>query len=341
MAVTNYYTVNDEIIGEHAVGQSRLDYLTDGLGGVVGTLDQTLTAQCTARYKPYGADLATTGTQSAFGYVGGFGYRRTGRPHADFYIRARTLSSQDAGWTTVDPLWPWESAYIYADGAPTVWVDPSGRVVEESSPATSEGGAVGSGTSGSGSGGSGNGGSGAPTCPPRDANVGGFFAPYVMFPFILGEEIGKAYFGPKRRRKPQPTPRRNPRNAEEVRQAQRCKALYRKQGQICSQGRSCDGVSSKDCAELRSRSQLSSECALIRSEIILECDYQDDPVQWTPNICGHQMAMCQAEKSACDCISKGYRCNPPVGSLSACAGIQASCANMARACFRSASDFWR
>jgi len=55
MATTYYYTVNDEIIGEYAIGSSHLDYLTDALGSVVATIDQNLTFQGTARYKPYGA----------------------------------------------------------------------------------------------------------------------------------------------------------------------------------------------------------------------------------------------------------------------------------------------
>jgi hypothetical protein len=34
MPVTNYYTVNGEIIGEKTTGGSRVDYLTDALGSV-------------------------------------------------------------------------------------------------------------------------------------------------------------------------------------------------------------------------------------------------------------------------------------------------------------------
>lgn len=126
MAVTNYYTVNGEIIGEHTTGQSRLDYLCDALGSVVTTVDQTQTVKSTATYKPYGADLATTGPQPSFGWVGSLGYRRTGRPHADLYNRARVVGSAEGRWTTVDPLWPWQSAYAYVESSPTSRVDPSG-----------------------------------------------------------------------------------------------------------------------------------------------------------------------------------------------------------------------
>src|SRR5690606_26120077 len=31
-------------------------------------------------------------------------------------------------WLTVDPLWPWESAYGYAHGNPILWIDSSGMM---------------------------------------------------------------------------------------------------------------------------------------------------------------------------------------------------------------------
>jgi len=123
MAVTNYYSVRGEIIGEHTAGQSRLDYLPDGLGSVIATIDQTLTVKSTARFKPYGADLATTGTVTSFGWAGVSGYRRTSRPHADIYIRARTDSTSDGRWISLDPLWPNTSAYLYAGANPIRVID--------------------------------------------------------------------------------------------------------------------------------------------------------------------------------------------------------------------------
>ena len=105
MAVTNYYTVVGEIIGEHAVGQSRLDYLNDAFGSVVATVSQSLTVVSTSRYKPYGADLATTGTMPMYGWVGSLGSRRTSGPHAEQYNRARHFGNPEGRWTTVDPIW--------------------------------------------------------------------------------------------------------------------------------------------------------------------------------------------------------------------------------------------
>ena len=41
MAVTNYYTLGGEILGEKTTGQSRVDYLTDALGSVTATLNES------------------------------------------------------------------------------------------------------------------------------------------------------------------------------------------------------------------------------------------------------------------------------------------------------------
>lgn len=127
MPTTNYYTVNGEIIGEHTTGQSRLDYIPDGMGSLVATIDQTLTVQSTARFKPFGADLATTGTMPSFGWAGNTGSRRTGRLHMDIYNQARHVGTQEGQWTTIDPNWPSEPAFTYCLGNPTTLVDPSGR----------------------------------------------------------------------------------------------------------------------------------------------------------------------------------------------------------------------
>ncbi len=129
MPTTYYYSVNDEIIGEHTLGQSRLDYIPDALGSVVASVDQTLSVKSTARYKPYGADLATTGTQPAYGYTGISGSRRTGRPHSDLYNRARHLATTNGRWTTVDPMWPYLPVFEYGHSRPTTVIDPSGLLV--------------------------------------------------------------------------------------------------------------------------------------------------------------------------------------------------------------------
>ena len=82
MPVTNYYTVDGEIIGERT-GASRVNYATDALGSVTGTLVGDA-LQSTYAYKPYGALLAKTGAGAdpKAQWVGSLGYRATGEGRA-------------------------------------------------------------------------------------------------------------------------------------------------------------------------------------------------------------------------------------------------------------------
>jgi len=133
MAVTNYYAVNAELVGEKTVGSSRIDYLTDALGSVTATLNQSAQVVNTYRYKPYGAQLAKTGTAAdpAFTWVGAQGYRQTGRKYSDVYVRARHYSSSTARWTTkvrLEDQLEGEHPYGYAFNNPITYTDPSGDV---------------------------------------------------------------------------------------------------------------------------------------------------------------------------------------------------------------------
>ena len=105
MPVTNYYSVEGEIIGE-ASGGVRTDYLTDALGSVTGTVNQSASVVNTYRYKPYGTTLAKTGTGNdpIFGWVGSAGYAKTGKAHSEVYVRARHYSSASGRWTSKDPI---------------------------------------------------------------------------------------------------------------------------------------------------------------------------------------------------------------------------------------------
>lgn len=62
-------------------------------------------------------------------YAGRWGYRRTDLRHAEQYARRRHPSTTEGRWTTVDPLWPQESAYGYVRGNPVTLVDPSGAQI--------------------------------------------------------------------------------------------------------------------------------------------------------------------------------------------------------------------
>ena len=123
MAVTNYYTVNGEILGESTSG-TYLDYLTDALGSVTATVNQSAAIVQKARYKPYGTLLS--GTQFKMGWVGTLGYRSSTTKFAESYVQHRTYGNKQGQWTSIDPIWPDESPYAYVSGNPTTAVDPNG-----------------------------------------------------------------------------------------------------------------------------------------------------------------------------------------------------------------------
>lgn len=126
-----FYSVQGEIIGEKAAGGQRVDYLTDALGSVVGTVNQSAQVINTYRYKPFGGLLAKTGAGAdpAFQWVGSPGYRNSGKKWSDVYIRARHYDSAGGSWTTRDPV---SSAhfhnafYRYVLQSPILLSDPSG-----------------------------------------------------------------------------------------------------------------------------------------------------------------------------------------------------------------------
>ncbi len=128
MAVTNYFTIDGEIIGEET-GGTQTDYLTDALGSVTATVNQSAQVVNTYTYKPYGEQLAKTGAGAdpKFGWVGSLGYRKTSRRFSEQYVRARHYGTLQGQWTTVDPLWPTEQQYLYTGSAPSCRVDASGR----------------------------------------------------------------------------------------------------------------------------------------------------------------------------------------------------------------------
>jgi hypothetical protein len=119
MSVTNYYTVNSEIIGEKSVGGARIDYLTDALGSVVATVDQSAQVVNTYRYKPYGGQLSKTGAAAdpAFRWVGQQGYRQTGKKYSDVYIHSKHYDERAGRWATAGEETRL-GAYIYGDANP-------------------------------------------------------------------------------------------------------------------------------------------------------------------------------------------------------------------------------
>jgi RHS repeat-associated protein len=129
LRVTNYHTVGGRIRAERTSGFPSHDYLDDALGSVTHTVSPTDgTTMQRLRYLPYGNRHVQAPTPlPRFNWVGAWGYRATGRQHADTYVRARHYSQQaEARWTSVDPLWPDEMAYQYAYSNPANYVDSFG-----------------------------------------------------------------------------------------------------------------------------------------------------------------------------------------------------------------------
>ena len=127
MPTTWYDTINGEMIGENTNGV-QTDYFNDPLGTPISFLDNGPGRNeiGTFRAKPYGDTLYTAGFVGAFRWVGSLGYRQTGLAWSDYYVRARHYGTAQGQWTTVDPLWPDESAYGYGRSRPSTLADPSG-----------------------------------------------------------------------------------------------------------------------------------------------------------------------------------------------------------------------
>jgi RHS repeat-associated protein len=136
MATTNYYSLNGEIIGEKTIGGTRTDYLTDALGSVTATLNQSAQVVNTYRHKPSGAQLAKTGVGAdpAFRWVGKEGYRQTGKKWSSISVRLRHYDTDTGRWTTKDPLGIRFPKYTYVRTNPTTLVDPIGLLAGGGAP---------------------------------------------------------------------------------------------------------------------------------------------------------------------------------------------------------------
>ncbi len=128
MSVTNYYAVNGVVLGESGPN-GIVNYHTDALGSVTMTSDQNGNIQNQYRYSPDGAQNYFDGSFQVprFLWVGSLGYRHTGNVHSNTYVRARHYGYPEGMWTTVDPLWPDQSAFAYLDGKFINNADVSGR----------------------------------------------------------------------------------------------------------------------------------------------------------------------------------------------------------------------
>ena len=126
MAMTvRYETFAGELISENRGGTETF-YTSDTLGSVIECRDDTGTKIYGAEYWAYGEVRTSTGSNpSPWFFVGTLGYH--GVNFVGTYVRARVLRSSLARWMTVDPLWPWERAFVYCDNNPVRLVDPFGE----------------------------------------------------------------------------------------------------------------------------------------------------------------------------------------------------------------------
>ena len=137
MGVTSYYSFGGEIIGEETGGVRR-DYLTDALGSVTATVTGAGVVENTYRYKPFGEQLAKTGTGSdpKFLWNGKWGYKKTDNY---CYVRSRTFTVKNGVWISKDRLhdilmsknifntsFTVKCDYVYCENSPVRYSDPSG-----------------------------------------------------------------------------------------------------------------------------------------------------------------------------------------------------------------------
>jgi YD repeat-containing protein len=122
---TRFYTIGSQMLAYEKAG-TRKDFLFDMLGSITAEVDQTQNRTYESRYSAYGRNNWSTGTGCGFGWVGSYGYRETGTFFNSHYVRARHYSYVSGLWSTVDPLWPDESAYGYVGARATLTRDPMG-----------------------------------------------------------------------------------------------------------------------------------------------------------------------------------------------------------------------
>ena len=121
-----YTTVNGRLVEENRGGVVTR-YIPDTLGNVIKTTDVNGNITSETTYWPFGEVRTQVGTNpSPWGFCGIWGYLQDAA--ARLYVRARYLRTDFGRWLTVDPLWPGEAAYGYADGRPSDQIDYTGNI---------------------------------------------------------------------------------------------------------------------------------------------------------------------------------------------------------------------
>jgi len=119
-----YATVNGRLVQEN-LGGVVTRFVADTLGSVIQTRDASGNQTSLMTYWPFGEVRSSSGTNpSPWWFCGVWGYLRDAATR--LYVRARYYRPRESRWNTLDPLWPDESPYGYADADPVGRIDPSG-----------------------------------------------------------------------------------------------------------------------------------------------------------------------------------------------------------------------
>ena len=286
---TNYLLVNGMKIG-HVKDGLRTDYLTDALGSVTATKNQSQHIVNTYRYKPYGGLLSRTGTgdDPKYLWTGNTGSRVTQTRNVNQYNVARHYANGHASWTSVDPLWPGERSYAYPF-IPTIAIDPDGMLLILPRPVFS------------------------PPIPGRPPSPG-MPGPYpIMDPdhdsFInqcsaigwgmIIDDVKKWIWPEVEKDKRDRVVFLPPRLSYSD-----CQKLHHSYKRYCDQKRDCRGLTKpSDCGEMEKRRDDASQCARLRIEVIKYCDLRPPP-NWGNPYCGHLQEACISMAHACGCGKK-------------------------------------
>jgi len=125
MAMTATYTTFAGMVVHQRKNGVDTELISDPLGSVVKTKDASGNETSRTEYWPFGEVQSSTGSNpTPFGFVATLGYYRDLATR--LYVRARYLRPDQGRWQTVDPFYPFEAAYIYADSYPIILRDASG-----------------------------------------------------------------------------------------------------------------------------------------------------------------------------------------------------------------------